>query len=729
MFRRRPNTCSSCRSISCRQVPPQKATTMNWYMKVSSALLTVLALLACRHENPEAAHPGPVPVTFTAISEPASRTSLGGGGSVLWSSSDAITLFDGTGSAGSTFKVASISQGGAVATFTGLSPQSADGYSYALSPASSSARLTDASGVISAELPTVQTGVEGSFPAEAALAVARVDPSASADSDILHFRNVGAILSFTIPGNYITRVRIESRDKSVAMSGPASIRYNDGVPVAEPSAQARNYVEVLVPSGTIGKRYYAAVYPGNYSSGFYVTFYTAVNYYNRYTSSLPLELGRNANVLLIDRNWIQNDDRDTATESGYEQVTPGPVEVRISGTAENYYNFIVNYTIEGVSSTGAEHGLVLSYDYAEPTCGLTGAEGKLPGPVLTGTGTARLMQCVPNSILRVGQPCYIRAYCYDSQSGSYAYSPVCTLTLPAQPEGSSIVRTGLDSPAAGIDLFSFKADGSINGFCAKANASSGVRLRVNNAPMGRADAISMGSQSASCGAQVLLNGQIFGSQGNIGLAYSSGELRYNNYSSEGIANCRGYSNSYTTDWQPVTRAILGVDASGRPDAYWCSLIDGKAYFFDRPIPAGSAVYPQVTASSGPGPARAWAPGEALSTGPMLLYDGKVCVSEDRISTGVYYTNYELWETTPQNIYGSSRHRSAIGYDSATGDICLVAVPSNVTITRMALIMKGLGCDYAMNLDGGGSTQMYVAGSGELTPNERKVKSTVGFFAP
>ncbi|MBO4743312.1 MAG: phosphodiester glycosidase family protein, partial [Bacteroidales bacterium] len=103
------------------------------------------------------------------------------------------------------------------------------------------------------------------------------------------------------------------------------------------------------------------------------------------------------------------------------------------------------------------------------------------------------------------------------------------------------------------------------------------------------------------------------------------------------------------------------------------------------------------------------------------------VSEDRITTGVYYTNYELWETTSGNIYGSSRPRSAIGYDSASGEIYLVAVTSNITLTRMALIMKGLGCDYAMNLDGGGSTQMYVSGMGELTNNNRDVKSTIGFF--
>ena len=112
---------------------------------------------------------------------------------------------------------------------------------------------------------------------------------------------------------------------------------------------------------------------------------------------------------------------------------------------------------------------------------------------------------------------------------------------------------------------------------------------------------------------------------------------------------------------------------------------------------------------------------------MLLYNGNVCVSEDRIATGVYYTNYELWETSAGNIYGSSRHRSAIGYDES-GKVYLVVVNSNVTMTQMARIMKGLGCTYAMNLDGGGSTQMYVKGQGEMTGNNRNVKSTVGFFA-
>ncbi len=700
-------------------------------MKDFKALLLALALSgACARELPDTA--APALMSFRAFPEAATRTSLGEGWSVLWSASDAVSLFEDTESAGTTFTVSSTQDGGTVATFSGLTPQSAGGYLFALYPASASARLTDASGTVSAEIPTFQAGAEGSFDPRAAIALAKVGTGGAADGDILHFKNAGALLFFTVPGNYITRVKIESRDGSIAMTGPASISYNGGAPAAVPCDGAKSYVEVSVPEKSMGKRYCAVVYPGSYSAGFRVSFYTSVNYYNRYTSSMPLELPRNGNVLLIDKNWGQNDDRATATESGHETPEAREVELSIRSAVSNYYNFTVNYTLEGLGSAAAEHGLIYSFTESEPTCGSVGQEGKLPGPLIPSTPTASLTQCIPNSILQPGRECHLRAYCYDSTSGAYAYSPVFTLTLPAQPEGSSIVSSGLDSPAEGISLFSFTADGSYSGFCAKAScgSGSGVRLGVNNAPMGKASAVSMASQLQSSGALVLVNGQIFGSQGNIGLAWTGGELRYNNYSSDGIENCRCYGNSYS-GWQPVTRAILGTGSDGTPGAFWCSLIGGKAYFFDRPIPAGTAgssAYAQVTASSGPGPALEWAPQEALSTGPMLLYGGKVCVSEDKIETGVYWTNYELWDTSSGGIYGSSRQRTAIGYDSDSGEVYLVAVTSSVTLTRLALIMKGLGCDFAMNLDGGGSTQMEVAITGPLTSNSRAVKSTVGFFA-
>ena len=805
-------------------------------MKMNWLLLIVGALCACSQHIPEPA-PTPsgdmVPMTFCGSQEncpDATRTSLGNDYSIRWSTSDAVTIFARTGQEGDSFQVSSTENDGTVATFSGLTHESSNGYYYALYPSSASARLVSTSGKLLAGIPTVQTGVLDSYDANAGLSVARVDADAAGANDILHFKNAGALLSFLVPGDWVTKVRIESRDGSVAMTGPANINYNGGSPTVSPTTSSKNFVEVTVPQKSIGKRYYAAVYPGNYSKGFIVTFFTD-QMFNRYYSSKALDLKRNSIVRLVEKNWAVVNDRPQ-NESGTELIAPviasggqesstsakitfscgsgkrdtyklyirdassmgggtlaGTIEtgsgqygsysytftglvtgrsydlgvsaactgesgfgdspitwleditinaavsnmsVTVESAAANYYNFVVNYCISGLSSTGAEHGIIFSYTNSSPTCGSAGAEGKLPGPVISSTGTVRFSQCIPNAPLRTGEPCYIRAYCYDNAAGNYVYSPVQTLTLAEQPAALQVSKTALSSPSPLITVSSITAGGSYKGYCAEAvcTASSGIRLGVNNNPMGRASAASLASQLSSSGAQVLINGQIFGMQGNIGLSYTGGELRYNNSSDDGIAACRGYSNTYTTTWQPITRAILGVDASGTPGAYWCSLINGTPYFFDRPIPAGTAVYPQVSASSGPGPKRSWSPAEALSTGPMLLYDGKVCVSEDKIATGVYYTNYELWETTSGNIYGSSRQRTAIGYNSSTGKVYLVAISSNTTLTTLARIMKGLGCDYAMNLDGGLSTQMQVRGSGKLITSytSRDVKSSIGFFS-
>lgn len=774
------------------------------------------------------------PVIFRAFADdPSTRTSLGAGNSIVWSLSDRISVFAGTGAKGTTLQASSVSADGRETTFSGVTTATAGDYCYALSPAQSDAFLVSSSGTVHATLPTVQTGTVGSFDPAAALSLSEVAQGADADAKILHFKNVGALLAIKIPGNYVTAIRITSRDGNVAMSGGADIRYNGGAPVVTPSSTSRNYVTLNGLSGKIGKVVYAVVYPGNYSQGFEVSYITG-DTYNTYRSSTPLDLARNGNVYLLDKDWsVQNDRtgphagyvrlispvisscsqtafgeatihfsctsgkkagykfyrRDansmgegelvatvndasvtsytfTGLKSGgsydfgvssipsagntegltdsetawYDDLTinaiSSNVSVKLLSTAESYYNIVINYSIGGLSQTNAEHGLIFSESSASPTCNIVGAAGKLPGPTLTSTAETTIRQCVPNAVFEAGKQYYIRAYCYDPTAGNFVYSTVSRLALAEQPEAfAPISREALTSPAQGVEVYSFTAGGK-SGYYAVADCSGSIRLRVLNAPLGTSSAKTLATQAAADGALVLINGQIFGLQGNMGIGYMGGALGYNNSSDAGIELCYSYGNDYSA-WQPITRAILGVDASGKPGAYWCTLIGGTPYFFDRPIPAGTAgslVYPQVTASSGPGPKRSWTPKEALSTGPMLLYGGKVCVSEDKIATGVYYTNYELWSTKSGDIYGSSRPRTAIGYDSATGRVFLAVLSSSATQTQMARIMLGLGCDYAMNLDGGGSSQMFLAAPGTpgtgrlLVPDRnRAVKSTVGFF--
>ena len=288
------------------------------------ALFCILAC-ACTAVIPEPEPQELEMMSFTAMPEEhleTTKTSLDSSYGICWGQTDAISMFRTTGGHGVNFSVSSIEQNGAVASFTGPSGD----YALALYPASGDASYAPATGTVTASIPTVQTGVEDSFADGANLSLAVVGTD-----DKLYFRNVGALLSFTVPGNWITRIRIQSRNESVAMSGPASITLQGGIPVVTPNSKTCNYIEVTVPEQSAGKRCFAVVYPGNYSDGFKVTFLTSSGAYNRYTSTKALSLARKTIVSLIRRNWTVNDDR-AQTESGIELIAP---EISAGGPVDN----------------------------------------------------------------------------------------------------------------------------------------------------------------------------------------------------------------------------------------------------------------------------------------------------------------------------------------------------------------------------------------------------------
>ena len=97
------------------------------------------------------------------------------------------------------------------------------------------------------------------------------------------------------------------------------------------------------------------------------------------------------------------------------------------------------------------------------------------------------------------------------------------------------------------------------------------------------------------------------------------------------------------------------------------------------------------------------------------------------------TNYECWAL---DIYEGKPDRTAVGV-TADGKIVLficagrIAQSDGATHEEVAMIMKSIGCVQAMNLDGGGSTGMWVKGAGMINYKDsswRAVKSTLGFFA-
>lgn len=98
----------------------------------------------------------------------------------------------------------------------------------------------------------------------------------------------------------------------------------------------------------------------------------------------------------------------------------------------------------------------------------------------------------------------------------------------------------------------------------------------------------------------------------------------------------------------------------------------------------------------------------ISGGPYLVKDDEVFVDMTAQKLGAI---------------GGRNPRSAIGY-TADNNLILVAVDGRegssigMTLMELAQFMKSIGCTNAMNLDGGGSTVMYVNGQIVNNPHQR-----------
>ena len=239
---------------------------------------------------------------------------------------------------------------------------------------------------------------------------------------------------------------------------------------------------------------------------------------------------------------------------------------------------------------------------------------------------------------------------------------------------------------------------------------------------------------------VLINGGIFGTA-PIGFAILDGvQTPWRYVESDGWAVDKQYwgavPDSAYDRLHPVSRGLFGVDAAGVPGVYWSFTPEyGTVYVYDQPIPTvagevvkqeGSATYPCAPAD--------WTPYNALTCGPVLLQGGECPINDKKNSSGHWLTNYELWA---DDIFGVNQlaDRTAVGF-TAEGKVILFICDGRIDASKgantleMSRIMKGLACVGALNLDGGGSTGMWVKGAGhlnDLTGGNRPVMTTIGFF--
>ena len=411
--------------------------------------------------------------------------------------------------------------------------------------------------------------------------------------------------------------------------------------------------------------------------------------------------------------------KDLDAELEAAKRTPVVMKVKTS-----YAYIAVSYKVEKISGAGAEHGVCFSDSGAPTVNGI-----KAYGPQFA--ANTEILQVVPNAYLEDGKEYQMSAFV--KYGDEYYYSEPQAVRLEAQPETPSFTWEKQDYAGLADGIEIYKTTSQLNGrnfnaWYAVADPSKIDFKVLYPEAVGAKKTIAAQAEAAE-GTQVLINGAIYGNY-NIGVIITEGKMTQQ-WQGE-IEGCY-----WGTDNQlyQLTRPIIGVDENGKAGAYWVGVPQqGTFYYYDRPQPnvVGQAKYGKVSATS-PAPAVEWNPYYAISCGPMVLYDGKVCADNSMVDDKRYYTNFECWDES--GVYSAHPDRTAVGV-TADGKIVLFICDGRIDasqgayIKELGPIMKSIGCVHAMNLDGGGSTGMWVNGTGMINYKDgswRAVKSTLGFF--
>lgn len=192
------------------------------------------------------------------------------------------------------------------------------------------------------------------------------------------------------------------------------------------------------------------------------------------------------------------------------------------------------------------------------------------------------------------------------------------------------------------------------------------------------------------------NGGYFWAGASLSLCISDGEV-------ESIATELAYP---TVDGEQIiaypVRAAFGQMADGSFEATWVYCINNKPYSFPSPLDNDelTETYMPAPPTANTEGAELWEAEQAIGGGPMLVYEGA------NVAMDYYYR--EIMHTGGTS--GTSRQpRTAIG-GTKDGKLMLVVCDGRgqngsdgLKLSELADIFVEAGMDYAINLDGGGSS--------------------------
>ncbi len=171
---------------------------------------------------------------------------------------------------------------------------------------------------------------------------------------------------------------------------------------------------------------------------------------------------------------------------------------------------------------------------------------------------------------------------------------------------------------------------------------------------------------------------------------------------------------------PVARGAFGIDENGQYDIAWASTRNDSLFEWVDPIRNEVGDPDTVLDFSH---AKFWDMHYALHAGPVLVHDGKM---------HVYTTEEVFFGTKIPQVHP----RTAIGYTKGN-DLIIAVVDGRqpesrgASLDELAQIMIYYDCIEALNLDGGGSSSMWVNGTLLNRPSGnntmREIMSSVAIF--
>ena len=213
--------------------------------------------------------------------------------------------------------------------------------------------------------------------------------------------------------------------------------------------------------------------------------------------------------------------------------------------------------------------------------------------------------------------------------------------------------------------------------------------------------------------------------GSINVTMKEGELlTYNSHS----LPMRGKD---TFQYRHPFGSALGIDKKRKADVAWLytDSVTREAYAVQFPVQysqdsVNAFSYKEAREnateiSGGSGlplrayhPLKKWKMQTAVGGGPVLLQEGQVKISNNQ---ELRFAGKAIEDQHP---------RTVMGYTNDGRLIIMViqgrykGIAEGATLTQEALLLKDLGCEEALNLDGGGSSCMLINGKETIKPSEK-----------